>query len=95
MRNLWFNESKDFSKSTVRKEPLIFCKSHTLITSSIRRPLSPINLSFTYAVCLASIRFERTVFTLVAMDFEIIFKSKFNNETGLQLEIYILSLLDC
>ena len=85
------NES--FSKSTVRRYPLIFCKSQALITLSIRRPLSPINLSFTCAVCLASIRFARTFFTLVAKDFKNIFKSKFNYEIGLQYAIYLLSSL--
>ena len=45
------------------------------------------------AVCLASIRFKRTFFTLVAKYFEIAFKSKFNNEICLQLEINLLSLL--
>ena len=46
------------------------------------------------AVCLALIRFKRSFFTLVAKHFEIVFKSKFNNEICLQLEIYLLSLLE-
>ena len=49
--------------------------------------------AFTDRFCLASIRFEITFFTLVDKDFEIIFKSRFNNEIGLQLEVKLLSLL--
>ena len=50
-------------------------------------------LSFTEAVYLTSIIFARTFFTLVAQHFEIIFKSKFNNETSLKFLIYYLFLL--
>ena len=75
MKNLWFNESKTFPKKT-----LIFCKSQTLITSSIRRPLTSINLSL------------RRLFVYNPFKaFEIIFESDFNNKICLQLAMYLLS----
>ena len=43
------------------------------------------NKSLIYIGCLASIKFE-TFFTLVTKDFEIVSKSNFNNEIGLQLK---------
>ena len=52
--------------------------------SDINLPLSPICLFLTYAVCCEDIKFSRTFFSFSERAFDIIFKSTFKKEIGLQ-----------
>ena len=62
------------------------------IKLDINLPLSPIHLFLTYAVCCEQIKSGKTFFSFSKRAFDIIFRSTFNKEMGLQFFMNLLSL---
>ena len=65
------------------------------ITSDINLPPSPVCLFSIYGVCCEEIRSGRTSINLSETAFDIIFRSIFNQEIGLQFFMNRLSLSFC
>ena len=65
--------------------PILFILAVS-ITSDANLPLSPICLFLTYAVCCEEIKSGKTLFSFSFYEraFDIIFRSTFNKEMGLQ-----------
>ena len=74
------------------KKPPNFFILAILITSDINLLLSPIYLYLTYTDFREEIKSDKTFFSFSERVFDIIFRSTFNEEMGLQLFVNLLSL---
>ena len=74
----------------LKNRPIFFILAISI--TDINLPLSPICQFLTYAVCCEDIKSGKTFFSFSERAFDIIFRSTFNKEMGLQFFMNFLSL---
>ena len=78
--------------SIVTRKPSNFFNLVISLESDVDLPLSPICLFLTYAVCCEEIKFGTIFLSFSERAFDVIFKSIFNKEMGVQFFMNLLSL---